>query len=88
MSKGNKDTKKIEIMKTYKGIALKFKGSKRSNYLSFGDLIQDLTTENLIKVLSKVEKFSEQMLVMTEIELRNELNENDYFDLLETCNGF
>ena len=74
-------------MKSYNGITLEFKAEKRNSYLSFGDLIQDLTTENLIKILPVVLKFNDQMKVMTEIEKRNELNENQYFDLLETCNG-
>ena len=73
-------------MKTFKGLALKFRTEKRK-YLSFADCIQDLTTDCLVSIISKLEKLNNQMLVMKELEQRNELSEDAYFDLLETCNG-
>jgi hypothetical protein len=77
---------KQEIMKTFNGLALKFRTEKRQ-YLSFADCIQDLTTDCLVSIVSKLEKLNNQMLVMKELEQRNELSDDAYFDLLETCNG-
>ena len=74
-------------MKTYNGINLEYINSKRDNYMSLSDLSQDLTIESLIKLLPTFKAFEYQMVIMKEIENRNELNDNDYFDLLETCNG-
>lgn len=74
-------------MKTYNGITLEYTNSKRNNYMSLTDLVQDLATESLIKVLSTLKEFKNQMVIMKEIELRNELDEDYFFELMETCNG-
>ena len=74
-------------MKTYNGVNLEYTNSKRNNYMSLSDLSQDLTTKSLINVLSTLKKSTDQMIIMKEIEKRNELNENYFFELLETCNG-
>ena len=74
-------------MKTYNGITLEYRNSKRNNYMSLSDLVQDLTTETLIKVLPTLKKLKNQMVIMKEVEKRNELNEDYFFELLETCNG-
>tara|TARA_R110002050_G_scaffold2501_4_gene14462 strand:- start:2780 stop:2983 length:204 start_codon:yes stop_codon:yes gene_type:complete len=64
----------------------KYKNEKR-RYLSFSDQVQDLTTDYLISLIPRTRHFQNQMIIMKEIEKRNELQENKYFDLLETCNG-
>ena len=64
----------------------KYKNEKRK-YLSFSDQVQDLTTDYLISLIPGTIHFQNQMIIMKEIEKRNELQENKYFDLLETCNG-
>lgn len=69
------------------GIKLEYNTSKRNNYMSFGDLIQDLTTGCLIDILPTIKEFKKQMLLMGEVEERNELSDDRYFELLETCNG-
>ncbi len=74
-------------MKTHNGITLEYINSKRNNYMSLSDLVQDLTTETLIKVLPTLKKLKNQMVIMKEVEKRNELNEDYFFELLETCNG-
>jgi hypothetical protein len=74
-------------MKTLNGIALEYKNTKRNNYMSLTDLAQDLTTETLIKVLENENKLSKQMTIMSEIDKRNELSDDKYFELLEKCNG-
>jgi len=74
-------------MKTYNGITLEYRNSKRNNYMSLSDLVQDLTTGSLTKVLPTLKKLTNQMIIMKEIEKRDELNENYFFELLETCNG-
>ena len=74
-------------MKTFNNITLKFKTTGRDNYMSLSDLLQDVTTENLIELLPSVKKLSQQMDIMNEIEIRNELSDDQYFSLLETCNG-
>ena len=74
-------------MKNLNGTQLEYKNSKRDNYMSLTDLVQDLTTNSLIKILPTIEKLKKQLIVMSEIEKRNELSDEDYFELLETCNG-
>ena len=74
-------------METYNGINLQYRNSKRNDYMSFFDLIQDLTTKTLIKILPTLKKLRHQMIVMGEIERRDELNNDYFFELLETCNG-
>lgn len=74
-------------MKVYNGVTLKYKGTRRNSYMSLTDLAQDLTTESLLEVLPTLVKLKNQMVIMTEIEKREELSEDEYFDLLDTCNG-
>ena len=74
-------------MKTYNGITLEYRYSKRNNYMSLSDLVQDITTETLIKVLFTLKKLKNQMVIMKEVEKRNELNQDYFYELLETCNG-
>jgi hypothetical protein len=74
-------------MTTMNGIKLEYNTSKRNSYMSLGDLIQDLTTECLINLLPTIKEFKKQMLLMGEVEKRNELSDDRYFELLETCNG-
>ena len=74
-------------MKTLNSKQLEYKTEKRNNYMSFGDLIQDLTTKCLINILPTIKEFNKQMLLMGELEGRNELSDDVYFELLETCNG-
>lgn len=74
-------------MKNYRGVNLKFKNESRKNYMSLPDLFQDLTTDCLIKLLPVFRSLKNQMYVMKEIEQRNELEDDLYFELLETCNG-
>jgi hypothetical protein len=73
-------------MKTFNGLTLRFRTEKRQ-YLSLADCIQDLTTDCLVALVAKLDELKNQMLVMAELEQRNELSEDAYFDLLETCNG-
>ena len=61
--------------------------NKKRKYLSFSDQVQDLTTDYLISLIPGTIHFQNQMIIMKEVEKRNELEENKYFDLLETCNG-
>jgi len=75
-------------MKAYNGITLKYKGTKRNNYMSLNDMAQDLTTESLLEVLPTLNYFRNQMIIMGEVEKRNELGEEEYFTLLQDCNGF
>lgn len=74
-------------METFNGKNLKFKNESRKNYMSIPDLLKDLTTECLIELLPTFETLKNQMFVMSEIEKRNELEDDLYFELLETCNG-
>lgn len=55
--------------------------------MSLFDLVQDLTTESLIKILPTLKKLNKQMVIMKEIEKRNEVDQDYFFELLETCNG-
>lgn len=66
---------------------LEYRNSKRNNYMSLFDLVQDLTTESLIKILPTLKKLNKQMVIMKEIEKRNEVDQDYFFELLETCNG-
>lgn len=72
---------KQENMKTFK------ENQRRSSYMSLADMAQDLTTEKLVEMVKNESKFNNQMILMTEIEKRNELTDNEYFELLESCNG-
>ena len=74
-------------MTTLKGITLNYRNTKRNNYMSLTDISQDLTTETLIKVLDNQKTLKSQMVIMSEIETRNELSDDEYFNLLENCNG-
>lgn len=75
-------------MNYFKGIKLNFKGQKRDNYMSPSDLYQDLTTETLIHILPTLETLESQITLMTELESRiDEIGDEKYFELLETCNG-
>ncbi len=74
-------------MENLNGTQLEYRNSKRDNYMSLTDLVQDLTTDSLINILPTIEKLKKQLIVMSEIEKRNELSDEDYFELLETCNG-
>ena len=65
----------------------KYTTSKRPNYLSFSDKAQDLTKESLISILKTAKKLSRQMVIMKELENRNVLSDDEYFALLENCNG-
>lgn len=71
----------------YNGIKLEYKNVKRNNYMSLTDLVQDLNTDNLIKILPTIKELNNQMVIMKEIEKRNELDENYLCELLESCNG-
>jgi len=75
-------------MNYLKGIKLEYINSKRDNYMSLSDLCTDLSTDCLINLLSKLDKLDRQLDVMKEIEKRNEIAEDKYFELLESCNGF
>ena len=74
-------------MTNYQGVNLEYTNSKRNNYMSLSDLVQDLKTKSLIEILPTTTHFHNQMVIMREIELRNELNEDYFYELLETCNG-
>ena len=74
-------------MTNYQGVNLEYINPKRNNYMSLSDLVQDLTTKSLIKILPTLTHFHNQMVIMREIELRNELNEDYFYELMETCNG-
>ena len=74
-------------METYKGIQLSYKNIARKNYMSLSDLVQDLTTDCLVTMVPVTERLRDQMIIMSEIEKREELDEETYFDLLEDCNG-
>ena len=74
-------------MKTYNNITLKYRNSERSNYMGLSDLAKDLETETLIEVLPTIEKFNQQMLLVTEIDSRKEISQMDLCELLESCNG-
>ena len=74
-------------MITYNEITLQYRNSKRNNYMSLSDLVQDLKIESLIKILPSVKELKNQMIVMGEIDLRDELSDDDFFELMETCNG-
>lgn len=63
-----------------------YKNTKRTNYMSLTDKVQDLTNESLIEMLKTLVTLKDQMIVMNQLEV-NEINEDLYFDLLETCNG-
>ena len=63
-------------MKTLNGINLQYRNEKRNNYMSLSDLVKDLTTETLVNVLPTLDKFKKQMVVMCELETRNELKDN------------
>lgn len=69
------------------GIKLEYINEKRSNYLSLSDMVQDLTIETLIKLLPTYKEFYNQMIVISEIEKREILEEDKFYTLLETCNG-
>jgi|TARA_R110000765_G_scaffold41244_2_gene87906 hypothetical protein len=60
--------------------------TKRTNYMSLTDKVQDLTNESLINLLPTVKTLKDQMIIMSQLEV-NEICEDLYFDLLETCNG-
>lgn len=64
-----------------------FRHEKRSNYMSLSDLFQDLKTESLVNQLPKLTKFRDQMTLMKELEKRNDISQDKYFELLEKCNG-
>jgi len=74
-------------MKTYNGITLKFRNEKRKNYMSMTHLVNDLTSESLIEVLSACTLFRNQMTIMKEVDKRGEVGTSEYWRLLETCNG-
>ena len=74
-------------MNFYSNINLQFKSEKRSNYMSFKDLANDLKTESLIEIIEESDKYSDQMTCIKLIEQRDELNDDKFFDLLEKCNG-
>lgn len=74
-------------MKTFNNITLQYTETKRDSYMSLGDLAQDLTTQSLIEVLPTLKKLNDQMTVMGHIEKRDELTQDDFFQLLEKCNG-
>ena len=74
-------------MKTLNGINLEYRNERRNNYMSLSDLIKDLTTETLVNLLPTLDKFKKQMAVMCELETRNELKDDYYYELLESCNG-
>ena len=68
-------------------VNLVFRTEKRTNYMSLADMVKDLTTDCLVELLPTKEMFDDQMTIMKEIELREELSDERYFELLETCNG-
>ena len=75
-------------MNNYNGIKLNFIAfQKRDNYMSLSDLVKDLKTECLIKILKTLTQFKNQMIVIKELEIRNELDEDYFYELLESCNG-
>lgn len=78
-------------MNYLKGIKLDYINNKRDNYMSLSDICTDLSTDCLINLLSKLDKLNRQLDVMRELEFRmehrNEITEDKYFELLETCNG-
>jgi hypothetical protein len=81
----NKENNKT--MKTLNGINLEYNNQKRNNYMSKPDLFNDLTTDCLIKILPTLQTLKAQMSLMRILDQRN-INDNLYFDLLESCNGF
>ena len=78
-------------MNYLKGIKLDYINNKRDNYMSFPDICTDLSTDCLVNLLSRLDKLNKQLDVMRELEFRmehrNEITEDRYFELLETCNG-
>ena len=74
-------------MTHYNNIKLEYKNEARKNYMSLSDLLQDLTTDSIIKILPTLNSLKCQMSVMKELDNRNDIKEDYYFELLETCNG-
>jgi hypothetical protein len=70
---------KINIMEKYR--------NEKRKYLSFSDQVQDLTTEYLIYMIPITILFKNQMIIIKEIENRNELEYVKICNLLENCNG-
>lgn len=74
------------IFKKNATIMRKYRNEKRK-YLSFSDQVQDLTTDYLISLIPGTIHFQNQMIIMKEIEKRNELEYVKICNLLESCNG-
>ena len=73
-------------MTTFNNIKLAFNSNKTSrDYLSFSDMCNELTAACLIEILPTLTKMKDQMKVMGALE--NQIEDEQYFDLLETCNG-
>jgi hypothetical protein len=67
-----------------------FKTKPRSNYMSLADKAQDLTTNYLINLIQNLEKLTDQLTIMRELEKRlnlGELTEDVFYNTLEQCNG-
>jgi hypothetical protein len=76
-------------MKNLNNVRLSYKREMRDNYMSFSDMAQDLTTKSLLELLPTLDTLKQQMVIMENLEKRgyHESNENEYFELLESCNG-
>jgi len=55
--------------------------------MSLTDQCQDLSTEYLIKKVGLTKRLKDQMTIMNELEKRDEMMDDDFMELLETCNG-
>ena len=55
--------------------------------MSFPDQCQDLTNEYLIKLVTQKKRLKDQMTIMREIEKRDFMDDEKFYELLEKCNG-
>lgn len=65
----------------------KYRNTPRTNYMSFPDQCQDLTNEYLIKLVTQKKRLKDQMTIMREIEKRDFMDDEKFYELLEKCNG-
>jgi hypothetical protein len=65
----------------------KYRNTPRTNYMSLSDQCQDLSTEYLVKKVGLTKRLNDQMTIMNQLEKRNEMMDDDFMELLETCNG-
>lgn len=63
--------------------------TERTSFMSFQDMIQYAENSDLIKLLPTMKRLSDQLYIMMVLEERiNEIGEDKYFELLESCNGY